>query len=92
MFPLQISACEPSAMHRRHLPIIWKHAYDYIETCKLRPNLQKSKANSVIAVNSPHVNKGRTFRVHLLAESFFMIFKNTFCDSASGSALFLICS
>ena len=33
-------------------------------------NLRKSKTRSVKAVNSPQVNKERTFRVHLLVESF----------------------
>ena len=31
-----------SAMHRRHLPSIWKHAYDYMET-----NLKGSSRNEI---------------------------------------------
>ena len=42
------------------------------------------------AVNSPQVNKEMTFHVHVLVESFCIVFQNRFCDKASGSALFLI--
>ena len=37
-------------------------------------NLRKSK-KSVKAVNSPQVNKERTFDVHLLVKSFYIIFQ-----------------
>ena len=38
-------------------------------------NLQKSKINNATAVNSSQVNKERTFHVHLLMESFCIVFQ-----------------
>ena len=55
-------------------------------------NLQKSKTESVKAVNSPQVSKEGTFHVHLLMESFCIVSKNTFYRKASGLVLLLICS
>ena len=37
--------------------------------------LRKSKIESLKAVNSPQVNKERTFRVHLLVKSFCIVFQ-----------------
>ena len=53
-------------------------------------NLRKWKTKSFKAVNSHQVNKERAFHVHLLMESFCIVFQNTFNDKASGLALFLI--
>ena len=55
-------------------------------------NLRKSMKRSAKAVDSPHVNKERSFHVHLSAESFCIVFQKycIFYDKASGSALFLI--
>ena len=55
-------------------------------------NLQKSKKKSVKGISSPQVNMERTVHVHLLVESFYIIFRNSFVDIALGSALFLTCS
>ena len=53
---------------------------------------EKINEKSFKAVNSPQGNKEMTFHVHLLVDSFCIIFQNTFYDKASGSALLLICS
>ena len=38
-------------------------------------SLQKSMKKSIKAVSSPQIEKERTFHVHLLMESFYVIFK-----------------
>ena len=54
-------------------------------------NLRKLRTKSVMAVNSPQVNKQRTFHIRWwkLSTSFS---KNTFYDKASGSDFFSLCS
>ena len=52
----------------------------------------KIKEKSVKAVNSPQVNKERTFHISLFRKAFASLIRSIFYNKASDSALFLIYS